>query len=142
MRVSANLEYSRFDLAGRKIYFISLILLLAIRVYPQTDSPKIVSVSKISDEMRTNVDGARALTLAEAIDLALKQASNFKSAQINEQIAAEDIKQAKAGFYPKVSVLPNVIYTSPSFGSVRAQSGRERCRRHSGPPTAPARRSS
>jgi outer membrane protein len=102
-------------LAGRKIYFISLILLLAIRVFPQTDSPKIVSVSKISDESRTNVDGAQPLTLAEAIDLALKQASAFKSAQINEQIAAEDIKQAKAGFYPKVSVQPNLIYTSPSF---------------------------
>ncbi len=103
-------------MAGRNIYFISLILLLAMRVFPQTDSPKIVSVSKSRDETRTNVDGAQPLTLAEAIDLALKQASAFKSAQINEQIAAEDIRQAKAGFYPKVAVLPNLIYTSPSFG--------------------------
>ncbi len=88
---------------------------MAIRVFPQTESPKVVSVSKITDETRTNVDGAKPLTLAEAVDLALKQASNYKSAQIGEQIAAEDIRQAKASFYPKVSVQPNLIYTSPSF---------------------------
>ncbi len=102
-------------MANRKPFFIIIILLLAIRVFPQTESPKIISVSKTSDEARTNVDDAKPLTLAEAVELALKQASNYKSAQINEQIAAEDIKQAKAGFYPKVSVQPNLIYTSPSF---------------------------
>lgn len=102
-------------MANGKLFLISLILLLAIRVFPQTESPKIVSVNKISDETQTNVDGAKPLTLAEAIDLALKQASNYKVAQINEQIAAEDIKQSKSSFYPKVSVQPNLIYTSPSF---------------------------
>jgi len=93
-----------------------MILLLANRVFPQTGSPQIISVKKSPDETRTNVDGAKPLTLSEAVDLALKQASNFKAAQINEQIAAEDVRQAKAGFYPKVSVQPNLIYTSPSFG--------------------------
>ncbi len=65
--------------------------------------------------MRTNVDAANPLTLAEAVDLALKQASNYKFAQINEQIAAEAVRQAKSGFYPKISASPNLIYTSPSF---------------------------
>ncbi|MEP6904303.1 MAG: TolC family protein [Actinomycetota bacterium] len=102
-------------MANGKIFLICLILLLAVRVFPQTESPKIVSVNKTTDEMRTNVDDAKPITLAEAVDLALKQASNYTSAQINEQIAAEDIKQAKAGFYPKISALPNLIYTSPSF---------------------------
>lgn len=96
-------------MANGKIFLICLILLLAVRVFPQTESPKIVSVNKTSDEMRTNVDDAKPITLAEAVDLALKQASNYTSAQINEQIAAEDIKQAKAGFYPKISALPNLI---------------------------------
>ncbi len=88
---------------------------MAVRVFPQTELPKIISVSKTSDETRTNVDGAKPLTLAETVELALKQASNYKAAQINEQIAVEDVRQAKSGFYPKVSIQPNFIYTSPSF---------------------------
>jgi len=55
------------------------------------------------------------LTLNEAIDLALNQASNYKTAQINEQIAQEDINQARAAFYPRVTAQPNFIYTSPSL---------------------------
>lgn len=57
------------------------------------------------------------MTLSEATDLALAQASNFKGAQINEGIAAEDIKQARAAFYPKIAAVPNVIYTTPSIAS-------------------------
>src|SRR6185369_10993119 len=82
---------------------------------PQADSTQIVSVKSSPNEARTNVDGAKPLSLAEAIDLALKQASAFKAAQINEQIVNEDIRQAKAGFYPKITAQPNLIYTSPSF---------------------------
>jgi outer membrane protein TolC len=57
----------------------------------------------------------RQIAVTDAIDLALKQASNFKAAQLNERIAREDIRQARAAFYPKVEVQPNFIYTSPSF---------------------------
>jgi outer membrane protein TolC len=55
------------------------------------------------------------LTLNEAIDLALKQTSAYKTAQINERIAQEDINQARAAFYPKLTAQPNFIYTSPSL---------------------------
>jgi multidrug efflux system outer membrane protein len=90
-------------------------MLLTIRALPQSDSPQIVSVKRVLNEAAAKIDGAKPLSLAEAIDLVLKQASNFRSAQINEQIAAEDIKQSKAGFYPKITAQPNLIYTSPSF---------------------------
>jgi outer membrane protein len=103
------------NLANGKLFLIGLTLLLAVRIFPQTAAPQIISVNKASEQARTNVDGAKPLTLAEAVALALKQASNYKAAQINEQLAAEDVRQAKAGFYPKVSVQPNLIYTSPSF---------------------------
>jgi len=66
---------------------------------------------------RDQTDSARPLTLAEAIDLALRQASNYRSAQINEQIAALDVKISKAALYPRVSINPTLIYTSPSFGN-------------------------
>jgi outer membrane protein TolC len=62
------------------------------------------------------VSAQHVLTIAEAVDLALNQASKFKTAQINERIAAEDIKQARAAYLPKVAVQPNYIYNSPSLG--------------------------
>lgn len=64
----------------------------------------------------SQTDAVQPLTIAEAVDLALKQASNYKTAQINERIVAEDIKQARAAYLPKVAVQPNYIYNSPSLG--------------------------
>lgn len=88
------------------------------------NEPPIVTAS-VSDTSKNNspnfsaqIDAAKPLTLAEAIDLSLKQASQYKSAQIGEQIASEDVKQAKAAFYPKVAAAPTVIYTTPSLGTV------------------------
>ena len=63
------------------------------------------------------IDRAKPLTLAEAVDLALKQASNFRAAQIGEQIAAQDIRQAKAALYPKIAANPTLIYTTPSLSN-------------------------
>src|SRR4051812_9799319 len=65
------------------------------------------------------IDTTKPLTLAEATDLALTQASNYKAAQINELSAGEDVKQARAAFLPKVSAPLNFIYTSPSLGPTR-----------------------
>ncbi|HEY0659474.1 MAG TPA: TolC family protein [Pyrinomonadaceae bacterium] len=62
-----------------------------------------------------NQTAQKILTLNEAIDLALKQASAYKTAQINERIVEEDINQARAAFYPRITAQPNFIYTSPSL---------------------------
>jgi outer membrane protein TolC len=59
---------------------------------------------------------ANPLTLEEALRLANVQASSFQQAGLNEQIAAEDVKQAQAAFLPKVSAPLSYIYTSPAFG--------------------------
>jgi outer membrane protein TolC len=56
------------------------------------------------------------LTLDEALRLANTQASTFQQAGLNEQIAAEDVKQAQAAFLPKVSAPLSYIYTSPALG--------------------------
>ena len=61
------------------------------------------------------IDAAKPLTLAAAIELASRQASNFRASQIGEQIAAEDVRQAKAALLPRVAANPTLIYTSPSF---------------------------
>jgi outer membrane protein TolC len=56
------------------------------------------------------------LTLDEALRMANTQASTFQQAGLNEQIAAEDVKQAQAAFLPKASAPLSYIYTSPAFG--------------------------
>jgi outer membrane protein TolC len=56
------------------------------------------------------------LTLDEALRLANTQASTFRTAAINERIAAEDVRQAQAAFLPKVSAPLSYIYTTPALG--------------------------
>jgi outer membrane protein TolC len=56
------------------------------------------------------------LTLEEALRLASALASNFQQAGLNEQIAAEDVRQAKAAFLPRVSAPLSYLYTSPALG--------------------------
>ncbi len=61
------------------------------------------------------IDQTKPLTIAEAVDLALKQASAFRAAQIGEQIAAQDVRLARSALYPRVAANPTLIYTSPSL---------------------------
>ncbi|HEX6650986.1 MAG TPA: TolC family protein [Pyrinomonadaceae bacterium] len=56
------------------------------------------------------------LSLEEALRLANAQASSFQTAVLNERIAAEDLRQARAAFLPKVSAPLSYIYTSPALG--------------------------
>jgi outer membrane protein TolC len=53
------------------------------------------------------------LPLDEALRLAATQASAFQQAALNERIAAEDVKQARAAFFPRVISPLSYIYTSP-----------------------------
>ena len=57
-----------------------------------------------------------ALSLDEALRLANVQASTFQTALLNERVAAEDVRQARAAFLPKVSTPLSYIYTSPALG--------------------------
>ena len=56
------------------------------------------------------------LTVDDALRLASAQASSFTEAQLNERIADEDVKQARAAFLPKVGAPLSYIYTSPALG--------------------------
>ncbi len=59
---------------------------------------------------------ATPLSLNEAVRLALNQASAFQQSGFNERIAAEDVRQARAAFLPRVSAAPSLIATSPALG--------------------------
>jgi outer membrane protein TolC len=64
------------------------------------------------------------ITRDQAIALALVQASSFQQAKLAELIAAEDVKQARAAFLPKASVLSPGIYNSPTVNGVTARGDR------------------
>lgn len=57
---------------------------------------------------------AQSLTVDEAISLALKEASVYQQSQIDERIAAEDVKQSRAGFFPQFTMPLTYFGTTPS----------------------------
>ncbi len=56
----------------------------------------------------------RTLTIDEAIDLALAQASAYQLSQLDERVAAEDVKQARSAFFPQFSAPFTYAGTTPS----------------------------
>ena len=58
------------------------------------------------------------LTRDEAARLALAQASAFQTARYSEQIAEEDVRQARAAFLPRITAPSTVTYNSPTLGPV------------------------
>jgi outer membrane protein TolC len=56
----------------------------------------------------------RALTLDEAVGLALSNASAFQQSQYDERIAREDVRQARAAFFPEITVPLTYFGTTPS----------------------------
>lgn len=60
------------------------------------------------------------MSLGSVTTAALQQASAFRQAQIDEQIAAEDLKQARAALLPRLRDAFTVIYNSPAH---RAEGG-------------------
>jgi outer membrane protein TolC len=56
------------------------------------------------------------LSADEAVRLALLQASTFQQATLNERIVAEEVRQARAAFLPRVGAALSFIHTSPARG--------------------------
>jgi outer membrane protein len=61
-------------------------------------------------------DSARTLTVEDAIAAALAQASPFRQAQIEEQVAREDVRQAHATFLPQIAAPLAYFGTTPAPG--------------------------
>jgi outer membrane protein TolC len=61
------------------------------------------------------------LGLDEVLRLADAQVSGLRQAQLNERVAEEDVRQARAAFLPKVTAPLDYIYTSPAFGLARGE---------------------
>ncbi|HYY95154.1 MAG TPA: TolC family protein, partial [Pyrinomonadaceae bacterium] len=65
---------------------------------------------------QTPGQAAEPLALEQVLGLANAQVSALQQAQLNERIAAEDVRQARAAFLPKVTSPLDYIYTSPLVG--------------------------
>lgn len=78
------------------------------------------SPSKLIPETAVRQPGGAAapLTRDEAVRLALAQASAFETARYAELIAAEDVKQSRVAFLPRITIPSTVIYNSPTLGPV------------------------
>ncbi|MGA9769816.1 MAG: TolC family protein [Blastocatellia bacterium] len=62
------------------------------------------------------VQSSGSLALGDAVNLAIAQASNFQQARLAEQIAAEDVRQARLAFLPRLSGTFTYTYNSPAIG--------------------------
>lgn len=80
-------------------------------------TPKLPGPSPVATPVAPSSSLAAPLTLDEALRLSTAQASAFQQAGLNEQIAAEDVRQAQAAFLPRVSAPIDYIYTTPALGA-------------------------
>ena len=51
----------------------------------------------------------------QAVQMTLQQVSTYNQTQLNERLAAEDLRQSKAALYPRITSNPTLIFTSPSL---------------------------
>ncbi|MFN7945436.1 MAG: TolC family protein [Blastocatellia bacterium] len=98
-----------------KLLFTALFTAAAISAEAQTPVP----AAQPNPPQQTTPGPAQTpapLSLDDVTRLALAQASAFQQAQLNEQLAAEDVRQARAAFLPRLSAPSTFIYTTPSTG--------------------------
>jgi multidrug efflux system outer membrane protein len=82
----------------------------------QTQAPAQTQPSAGPQTNAPSAQSANATPLDEVIRLANAQVSGLRQAQLNERVAAEDVRQARAAFLPKVTTPLDYIYTSPTIG--------------------------
>jgi outer membrane protein TolC len=81
-----------------------------------TTAPQVSPSSPSTSLSLTTQNASGPLTLAEALRLSSALSSSFQQAGLNEQIAAEDVRQAQAAFLPRVTAPVSYLYTSPALG--------------------------
>lgn len=96
---------------GPKALSLTVLVVVCLCVFAKAQNPTPLPTPESQPGL-----AATPLTLDEALRLATTQASIYRSALLNEASAAEDVKQARAAFLPKVSLPLSYIYTTPALG--------------------------
>lgn len=98
---------------GGPLLALTALLVFAAAAAGQTPRPTPAPQTSNTAQSTQNLNP---LSLDDALRLANAVASDYQNALLNERIAAEDVKQARAAFMPKVSAPLSYIYTSPAAG--------------------------
>ncbi|MBV9927888.1 MAG: TolC family protein [Acidobacteria bacterium] len=83
---------------------------------PAATTPQTPAPAQTPQAVQTPSQPPGQLALDEVLRLANAQVSGLRQAELNERVAEEDVRQARAAFLPKVTAPLDYIYTSPSFG--------------------------
>src|SRR5262245_40988152 len=92
-----------------------LVLFVLVRL-TSSASAQVLSSGPTPQTKSSSPTVSNPLTLDEALRLADLQASTYQNAVLNERIAAEDVKQARAAFFPRLTAPLGYLYTSPAHG--------------------------
>jgi outer membrane protein len=98
----------------RALFALALTMFVFALAHAQT--PPTASPTVAPSSVSQSGVSVTPLSLDEAVRLSLRQASTFQQAALNERVAAEDVRQSRTAFRPRVESAPSVIYTSPARG--------------------------
>ena len=83
---------------------------------PAPTVPNVTTGQPSAQVVQTPAQSPGQVSLDEVLRLANAQVSGLRQAQLNERVAEEDVRQARAAFLPKVTVPLDYTYTSPALG--------------------------
>ncbi|MGI8494513.1 MAG: TolC family protein, partial [Pyrinomonadaceae bacterium] len=85
------------------------------RTTPPTNPTTSATPPTINPSVPTVPQTAAPTSRDQAVQMTLRQVSTYNQTQLNERLAAEDIRQSKAALYPRITANPTLIFTSPSL---------------------------
>ena len=96
---------------GRLIISPTLVLISCAAAFGQTATPTAPPTPTGTNNPQIDTPISR----DQAVQMTLRQVSTYNQTQLNERIAAEDIRQSRFALYPKITSNPTLIYTSPAL---------------------------
>jgi len=111
----------RFELippiALRTFLTVAVILFFKLCTDGQVPVPTPPAPSPTPITPQSLIDRARTLSLTEVINRATRQVTELTTANLNSRIAEEDIRQARAAFFPKITAPLLFTGTTPSLAN-------------------------
>ena len=120
------MNHRRFFRGSLRRLVAGVMIALGMALLPASPAPQSAALSgaaagppgQVSPAPGAGPAGEGILTRDRAVELALQQASGFQQAQYAEQIAAEDVRQARSAFLPRVEGSFAATYNTPARESV------------------------
>ena len=86
-------------------------------VFAQITSPTSPTTTSTATATEVSASQNSPISLDSALQMTLQQVSTYNQTQLNERTAAQDVLQAKASLYPKITANPAIVFTSPSLAN-------------------------